>query len=370
MVQFSRRFLRFALLFIVCLSLRPLLGQPVPAPPPVIENKRLTLTAEKQPLTKVLEALSRATGVKIVSRLGEANPNITVRVKDVSFWDGLDAVADAAQARIEPGTDALYLLADENNSRRWVRRDGPFRSSVKRVTVSRDLDSNNGKCNVTLEVAWVPTLLPILVESAPQEVRVLDEAREEIPVPFEASNWVAVEGRPNYRTSLSFPAPPRKATKLGLIEGKLSAMVPTKMLTFTFDSLAQLEKPMNLNVRSLTLENVTCRITDVKLTRDHWTVGVHLRYPTPLPSLESFNARAWGANNEIALVSTAGKPRLTTTNWYSGGESSTNLTMSYTFHFPPGSPPGNPADWRVNYRAPANIVKVPLAFSFKDVPLP
>ncbi len=335
----------------------------------LLSVKRASLSAAQQPLTRVLTEFSRQTGIPVDARLSNPEMPIDVTLKDTPFWEALDAIAVASKARVEVvgGNGRLVLLAVEGNRNRWVSYDGPFRTSLKRVTATRDLDSDQGRCNLSLELTWVPDVLPLYVETQPQGLRVLDENSKAVPLTQEGSALASVEGRPVFRLDLALPPVPRSMSKLALVEGKLSAVVPSKMLTFSFNTLDELEKSPPEG-RKLTQEGVRCSIDKVVLARDRWTIRVVLALPPGSKKLESHQSGL--INNEMVLVSTDGSRRLPSSGYVLEGANSTRATLSYHFRDLPGNPRGKPGDWKVTYRTPARIIEVPIEFSFRDVPLP
>jgi hypothetical protein len=361
------RFGLFLLGFGLCSAIIPA-EEPAPQLP---GSKRVTLPAEKTSIKDLLGSLQKQSGVKVEARLLDRDSLLATAVKEASFWDALDAIAREAGARVDlsarKGQIQLVPLTGPSNS--LVCGDGPFRISVEKIATARDFATGQGNCTLTLEVAWVPELLPLFVESQPQGLRILEKGGKVLPLTHEGSTLAPVggegDGRLTFRTEVNIPAPSRKVETLALVEGKLSAVVPSKMLTYHFATLDRLQK----EGQSLQQEGVTCRVERVILARDRWTVRLSLAYPPGSNrSLESY--QSWVVNNELLLVSADGKTRLPVSSYVLEGASSQRATLSYNFKDLPGTARGKPADWRLSYLTPARIIEVPFAFSFKDVPLP
>jgi hypothetical protein len=343
-------------------------GADTSSPAPTLPVKHVTLAATQQSLDAILADFARQTGISVTDRIGAPEAKIDVNLKNATFWEALDAIASAASARVDlSGRDGRLALVKQGSSSRWVSYDGSFRTSVKRLTTSYDFDLDQGTTTLTLEVAWVPDLLPLYLESQPQRLRVLDDNGKTVPLTEEGSALAAVDGRLAFWLDVSLPVLPRKVSKLSLVEGKLSAVAPSKMLTFTFEPLDQLEKAAPEGGRQLTQEGVICKIGKMVLARERWTVRVELRYPEGNKKLDSF--QSWVVNNEMVLVSTDGKRRLPSSSHVLEGSSSKQATLSYNFKDLPGNARGKPSDWKLVYRTPARIIEVPIAFSFKDIPL-
>jgi hypothetical protein len=162
---------------------------------------------------------------------------------------------------------------------------------------------------------------------------------------------------------VTLPVLPRTARAIGLFEGTLSVIGPSKMLTFSFDTLDRLEKGVTQQK-----EGVTCRISRMVLARDHWTIQVTLDYPLGNKELESY--QSWVVNNEMTLQSLDGKKQLLSRDYVLESASPQKAVLSYHFRDKDNQMRGRPEDWRLTYRTPAAIVEWPVRFSFKDVPLP
>src|SRR5438552_3254687 len=68
-----------------------------PALPPA---RKVTLVGDKMPLSEALKKLHEQAGVVIEDKRGDDDPPLSLNLKDVPFWQAVDAVADAAGARL------------------------------------------------------------------------------------------------------------------------------------------------------------------------------------------------------------------------------------------------------------------------------
>jgi hypothetical protein len=244
-----------------------------------------------------------------------------------------------------------------------------FRLAVTRVAASRDLEGTTSVYTATLEVAWEPELRPLLLETRPQGLRVEDDGKREIPVAQEGSSEAPVDGRLSLAFDIPLPALPRSCARIGLLEGKLVAVAPSKMLTFTFDSLARLaEAGQGGAGRRQVQEGVVCTIRKVTLAPERWSVQVGLNYPPGGKTLESYQSGV--VNNEMVLESTDGKRRLASSGYVLDSATARRAEITYHFLDRGGRGRGRPEDWKLTYRTPAALVEIPIRFSFKDVPLP
>jgi hypothetical protein len=95
-----------------------------------------------------------------------------------------------------------------------------------------------------------------------------------------------------------------------------------------------------------------------------------LNYPQGNTKLDS--NQSWVVNNELVLESKDGKTRLPATSYVLEGATAEKAVVTYNFQDEPKQNRvlGKPEDWKLSYRAPAAVVTIPIAFSFKNVPLP
>src|SRR5581483_8511852 len=242
------------------------------------------------------------------------------------------------------------------------------------VTASRDLEVSDkngqgGTTNVVVEVAWDPELLPLYLETRPHGLRLRDDRNSVLTVPDEGSSLAPVDGRIALAIDLHLPALPRRMRAIRSLEGELSMIGPSKMLTFTFDTLDRLAQAKeNDPERQLMQEGVACRIVEVKLLAKRWTVRVALDYPRGMKQLDT--NQSWVVNNEMTLESPDGKKQLPSTNYVLESATEHGAILSYHFRDRADLPRGRAGSWRVRYRTPANLIETPIKFAFKNIPLP
>src|SRR5262249_29888 len=136
-----------------------------------------------------------------------------------------------------------------------------------------------------------------------------------------------------------------------------------------FADLAPITRGKKDQARKETQEGVTVHLRELTTERDRWTIGLMLEYPTDGPDFESFES--WLVNNEIALEKKGGKERFPE----NGGSDTEDqgghrAILSYRFIEDRKHTLGKPGDWNLVYRTPGTIVKTPVQFEFKDLPVP
>ena len=336
------------------------------------ERKTITLQADKIPFSQALAELTKQTGIRIEDVRGAADEAIHLDWKQTTFWQALDALAAAGKGRVRLYPSSGRIVLDKRGPDYRlppISYDGRFRLCAKRITTSRNLeiggeDGRGGATNLVVEVAWDPELFPLYLETRPHGLRLTDDSKTQT-VADEGSALTPVDGRIAVEIDLHLPALPRRVAVIRSLEGKLSMIGPSKMLTFTFETLDRLaQTKANDPERQLSQEGVTCRILDVKLLAKRWTVQVALDYPRGLKQLDT--NQSWVVNNEMVLESLDGKKRLLSSHYVLESASARGAVLSYHFL----DLPSKPSEWRLRYRTPANLIEMPIRFAFKDIPLP
>jgi hypothetical protein len=367
----------FAVVFLVTLSLASAFDRPDTKTPTLPEPKLVTLQSDKLTLSQALADVAKQTGIRVDASRDLLDQPLHLDLKKVSFWQAVDAVAAAAKSRVDlyPTSGRIVLSKRGNNYRLPpICYDGRFRLCVKKVTTSRDLEvgddaPGHGATHLALEIAWDPELQPLYLETRPHIEPIAVSEDVVLVVPDEGSSLAPVDGRIALGLDLHLPALPRSLGKISSLKGHLSMIGPSKMLTFHFDKLDKIAAAnANDPERNLTQENVTCRILDVKLRDDHWTVRVALDYPPGMKQLDS--NQSWVVNNEMALESLDGKKRFAHTDYVLESATSRRAVLSYHFRDKGGLVRGKSRDWKMSYRTPANLIEAPIKFVFKDIPLP
>jgi hypothetical protein len=355
---------------LVALLAGALLARPDELPAAAPKPARLTLRYENAPLARVLADVARQTGVTVEDRVGPAARPVSVNVADQPFWPALDAVAAAAGARVDVSSgDGRLALARRPADYRPPPTSyrGPFRTTVPRVAASLDLETGRAAYTATLEVAWEPGLRPLLLETSPRDLVVRADKGGRLPAVAEGSVLAPVDGRLALAFDVPLPAVPRGTARLAALEGKLTAVAPSKMLTFDFGPLDRLAAADDA-AKSQAQEGVTCRVGKVVLAADRWTAQILVDYPPGGTKLESY--QSWVVNNELLLESAGGARRVVSTDYVLESSTARRAVLSYHFRDKALLARTKPADWRVVYRTPASLVEVPFTFSFADVPLP
>jgi hypothetical protein len=315
-------------------------------------------------LQKALAELAKQTGNTVTDRRrGEkTDPVLKLAVQKATFWQALEAIAQAADLRVSLyQRDGQIALVDGPYRVLPVSFSGLFRTTVKGLRAVEDLENDLHFTVVQLEVTWEPRFQPFLIETRPEALVVEDDQGHPLKVSEGGKGQASVSNRAAMDIELRLPAVPRSVAKIGLLKGNLGIIGPSKMLTFTFDKLAKGQKQKQ--------EDVTVTLSEFTMDQDRWTVGIVLDYPAGGPKFESF--QSWLANNRIVLDKPGVQPFPA-----NGGSDEvaspdgTHAVLHYHFVEANGRKLGKPEDWKLIYRTPGKIVALPVAFEFKDVRLP
>ncbi len=330
--------------------------------------RQVTLQASATALGKVLESIEKETKIRVEASPEIADYPVSISLEKANFWPALDAVAKAAGARVDlyGRSGKLRLVKRGTAPLLPVSYDGLFRSSIKKIIASRDFETGAQGLIAQVEIAWEPHLEPLLLETQPQQMVLKNEEGKPVPVPLLGSTLAPVDGRTWFTLDVPLPALPRSATRIGLLEGQLTAVAPSRMLTLEFGSLAQVDKAAPGGAERRRGDRDTgCTITNVKLDSSPCTVRVALELPPGGPVLESY--QSWIVNNEMYVVNKAGKERRASSYVV---QSSPPRRASISYHFTDAEVLARPEEWKVVYRMPASLVELPLKFTFKEILLP
>lgn len=340
-------------------------------------TKVVTLPDGKMSLRQALDEIARQTSIRVEDARGLADHPLRLSLKQTAFWQAVDGIADAENARVAVFPTSGRIMLDNRTPHYRlppICYDGRFRLAVKKVTAVRDADRTDdaperGHTTIAIEAAWDPELQPLYLETRPHDVRMVDDKQIVHTIPDDGSSLAPVDGRIATTLDVSLPPLPRTIGKIKSLEGRLSMIGPSKMLTFAFERFDKLAKANAGDPeRTLMQEGVTCRIREVKLAAEHWTIQVELRYPPGMKQLDS--NQSWVVNNEMALVALDGKTRFPSSHYVLTSATPGHAVLSYHFRDKGGQTRGKPRDWKLSYRTPADLIEAPIRFAFKDIPLP
>lgn len=320
------------------------------------------------PLDEALRLLEEQTGNAVVDRRAHrSNPRLSLKLHDVVFWQALDEIVRQADCGYSPyQQDGKVALIDAPQRKTQVNYVGLYRFAVKRVAVTRDIDSGSHVCTASLELAWEPRLRPFLLHIGSMTAAFEGKTDDAlVKVKAAPQGHIAVTGQQAAQIDVRFPAPTRTSSKIVSLEGNFALLAPTRMLEFAF---AELRSGISLQQAK---EGVAVAVKMSAPQERRWTFDVQIANPPGGPLLESYQEDVWLANNEIALRGmTAGKVKVVTPLESEREDLEITARKAHIrYHFTRDLP-ASPSGWSLVYRTPGRIALVPASFKLSDIPLP
>jgi hypothetical protein len=321
-------------------------------------------------LSSALKRLKEATGIEVSDRRSKTDedPVLHLKLHKTGFWESIDSIAREADLKVALfHPQAGITLIDGPFVALPTSYHDIFRITVERVLAVEELATNAHALILSLELAWEPRFRPLFLQGEVQNLEVRDNQGATVQAAPGASGRVPLSRPGAAEIQIRLQAPRRSVTRLASVEGKLQLIGPGRMLTFAFDALDKknVDKPIEQ-----VQEGVTARLRGFSVEGDIWTASLALDYPPETPDFESFES--WLVNNEAYLESKKpGGPRLNQNAGYSIDEQAGHhAAVTYRFVEENDIKLGRPADWKLVYRTPGVLVRLPVPFEFKDVPLP
>jgi hypothetical protein len=330
----------------------------------------VTLSGEMK-ASEAIAKISEQTGNKVIDyreRFSEetADPTIKVALDKVPFWQAFDTVLDAANLTTynydeEKGALA-YTSRGENAPARLGRGSysGLFRLEPAQIQATRDLKTSQMHAvRLTVDAVWEPRVRPIVLEVPLADLTAVDEngspiaintSEGTLEVPVEASGTAA---------EIDFPleAPSRGIKKIASLKGKLTAVMLGKIETFEF---VDIDKAKSAEQER---GGVTVILENCRKNGDIYDVSMRVRFDRAANALESH--RGWIYDNESYLVSGKGQ------RFENAGLEATlvdvnEVGVAYKFNLEGDTP----TSYKLVYKTPAAIIRVPVTFEIKDIELP
>ncbi|MBA3482336.1 MAG: hypothetical protein H0T51_11020 [Pirellulales bacterium] len=337
-----------------------------------VDATRLTLDVKESPLTDVLAAIEKQTGNRLTDyreQFGQEamDKKVTLKIDDEPFWSGLDNVLDAVQ--MQPyafsGEENLALVERDQGALRRSGRgaaySGPFRIEATNITAQRGLRSpDQSSLRIDMEIAWEPRLKPIALTQAAGDVKAIADDGREVPVTSQDAAFdVEVDaGAHAAEVTLPLQLPAREAKMLKTLTGKLTALVPGRIVDLKFDNLAAAKEA------SQEAGGVTVIIDRVVQNQALWEIHMRIKVESLEAGLESH--RGWVFQNVTFLQDKAGE-KLDNAGFETTMQTEKEAGFVYLYELPEGRELG---DYVWIYRTPSAIVSMPVEYKLEEVPLP
>ena len=337
----------------------------------------ITLQHDRVSLSEALKELARQSGSAVADLTGKGDAPFTLHFKERPFWQALDTLAAAAGARValySPKGIALVEATGGKQPAALVSYHGLFRTSVRHISVIRDLESSSHTCVAQLDLAWEPHFTAFLVETGTAAVTFARDAHGKalrVELPAQGREQVAPPAHA-HEITLRMRAPARSASGMDALKGTFVVIGAGKLLDFTFDRLRAIAP--NGKGEEQTREGVKVRLTEAsrETDPDRFIIEVVIDNPPGGPRFESY--QSWMGANAIWLAKNGGKQRLASSLRDTEVVKLTAGQAVVRYHFTQkanaGVRFGALSDWALHYRTPGRMVEVAVPFEFKNVPLP
>jgi hypothetical protein len=329
---------------------------------PELQPGTVTFSKETLPLNEALAELHKQTGNRIIDRRSSKdNPKLTFKETTGKFWSTLDAIGTQGinfSAYHEAG---VIVLVDTPYRKLTTHYSGPFRFAVKRVSVSRDDETQAHTCHVAIDTAWEPRFQMLYLNLNDAEVsfgKQSEKLERQAARPVSTVNATEIE--------LSMKAPPRTVANISTLKGSVKVIGVPKMLEFEFNhqKLAQQQEEVKVNVTFVNTKSPT-----------RWTVDILTVYPPgAIVPLESFQ-QTWMENNRVWLSwgtdPKTNKPYELEPTGQSPQDAKEGTRIRYHFMARPNVPmPPLSAKVALHYRTPNRVTAFTVPFAFENLPLP
>ncbi|MCA9229573.1 MAG: hypothetical protein KDA57_02900 [Planctomycetales bacterium] len=331
---------------------------------------RLTLSASAMDLSAVLKVVQEQTSNELMDyrdQFGQdAQPrNVTIEIENEAFWPAIDKILDATEMSLYPFAEeeALAVINREERAAPRVGRAsyvGPFRIEPLAVVARRSLRSPSEQgASVELEIAWEPRLQPIALSQPAEGLEIVAGDGSPITVRNpEASFDVEVQVG-SHATELTIPLtlPPRGVSSIASFQGRLSALVPGRTVEFRFN---ELDKPQSVEQRR---GGVRVTLSGLRKNQALWEVHMRLQVESEEAGLESH--RGWVFQNATYLLN-KNEEIIDHAGFETTMQSEREIGLAYFFELPDDAI----GEYTWVYRTPAAIVRVPVEYELKEIPLP
>ncbi|MCG8450958.1 MAG: hypothetical protein MI725_15430 [Pirellulales bacterium] len=163
----------------------------------------------------------------------------------------------------------------------------------------------------------------------------------------------------SHATELRIPLalPPRETSKLASFRGEMTALVPGRMVEFQFKDLDQARGAQQQR------GGVKVSVDGMRKNRALWEVHMRIEVISETVGLESH--RGWVFQNITYLLDKTGEV-IDHAGFETTRQTEREVGLAYFFELPED----DLGAYTWVYRTPAAIVRVPMEYELKDIPLP
>ncbi|QGJ70195.1 Hypothetical protein PBC10988_18890 [Planctomycetales bacterium 10988] len=316
-------------------------------------------------LKELLAELAQQSGNRLVNNSREAEQTqskITVNFQETPFWEALNEVLDQAKLELYPYESQTHTLMNRpENAKPMAERTvvrGAFRIEPQEIRLTNYLKTDDEQGVLQIEMMWESRLKPIAFYLQPQAFSFTDEEGNSLTLEQFGGRReiIPTAGETSQTFVLPFRVPSREIKKIGSVKGSIEVLLPGTAQTFTFSNLeAGVSQQQEAG-------NMTVSLDRIFQNRDIWDILVKLEFDDRTAALESY--RGWVFQNEANLIDPQGNPVQAGLEEESiRNNRQIGVTYSYIID-------GDLEGYTYRYITPTVILREPVTFELKDIPLP
>ncbi|QDU92832.1 hypothetical protein [Lignipirellula cremea] len=321
----------------------------------------VTLKGEMS-LIEAMQALAQQTGNQAA---GYENYDgmVTVDFEETPYWEALDKILDQLQLTLNPyggDGDKIHVRSrPEEELPRFGQAsyNGIYRIEPTRIDAVRDLRNPQiSGLKVGVKIEWEPRIEPIVITQPMADLSVVTDTGEQLAAGDNTLSALVQTDIPAVELTLPLQLPPRTASRIAELKGKLHTLVPGRLETFQFSGLE--------NARNVEQQRggVTVTLERLQANGQLWGARVLVRFDEAANALESH--RNWIFGNPAYMLDAAGE-RVDYAALETVRQGESEVGIEYYFDLEKG-----PADCTLIYQTPAAIIKREVEYSLKEIQLP
>jgi len=209
-----------------------------------------------------------------------------------------------------------------------------------------------------MEVSWEPRLSPIVISQPASNIEITGDDGQPI-VTASPQAQLDVEVTPgSHSADLVIPIqlPPRSVKKIDKLKGEMSALVPGRTVEFMFDDLKAAKGVEQVK------GGVKVVVDRTQQNHGLWEVHMRLQVLSEEAGLESH--RNWVFQNITFMVDNDGQ-EIDHAGMETTMQAEKEIGLAYFFELP-----DDISTYTWVYRTPAAVVRVPVKYELRDLPLP
>jgi hypothetical protein len=212
---------------------------------------------------------------------------------------------------------------------------------------------------LTLEISWEPRVTPLTIQQPLDALAATPAGEGELTIDNSRGSLTASTNADISSVELEIPfqLPSRDVKEIESLKGTITALVPGLTETYVFENIQQARGVENRKA------GVTVIFDQLRKNQELYEIRMRVRLDEANEALASHLA-SWIFSNEAYLEDAAGK-RVENIGREGYLQAQNEAGVVYRFDLE-----GSPASYKFVYKTPAAIVKTPVEYELKNIPLP